>query len=202
MSYRFNLQLTRVECRSEAIGEWGKDEMRVLGFGVTRKGQFFTVAFRSLGSYSTGDVNKSSTIPQTWFEGVLPDDGLEVLLYFWLVEEDSGGVSDSASSLQAEMEQLYRDRVADLLANKFPRDCIPFAAFYRATGAFQTSLQSASEDGINNDELYFPADRVITYEGVNANESHGTLHFERSKNAGHYALDFTFHYQRDLVVIS
>ena len=201
MSYRFQLQLTRVECRYEAIGEWGKDEMRVLGFGVTRKGQFFTVSFRGLGSYSTGDVNKSSSIPQTWFEGVLPDDGLEVLLYFWLVEEDSGGVAGSASSLQAEMEQLYRDRVAEFLANKFPRDCIPFTAFYRAVGAFQTSLQSASEDGINNDELYYPRDFVLTFDGPNANSFHGTRRTEVSKNAGHYALDFAFSYEREQVVL-
>ena len=56
MSHHFTLQLIRVECLSEAIGEWGKDEMNLFGFAISRKGHLFDTGYRSLGSYGDGDV--------------------------------------------------------------------------------------------------------------------------------------------------
>src|SRR5262245_37579778 len=121
MAYRFTVQLTRVECLSEQWHEPGQDEMRVFGFGIARKNPPpFKIGFRSLGGFGSGEVKTTGVVPQTWYEADLPDDGLEVLLYFWLVEEDSGGVHGGAASVETRMLDEYRKHATNLFDAGFP----------------------------------------------------------------------------------
>jgi hypothetical protein len=97
MSFRFDISVTRVECLHEQLNEWGKDEMHLFGFGVSRKGTLFATGYRNLGSYHEGDVKSGSQLAPPLFGADLAADGLEVLFYFWLVEEDGRGVGTPTS---------------------------------------------------------------------------------------------------------
>ena len=156
MSYRFTLQVTRVECLGEAALEWGKDEMHLIGFGVTRKGHVITTGYRGLGSYETGDVNAGGGFPMTLYQAELEDDGLDVVLYLWLIEEDGGGVAGHAAELDAEFRASYLAKATTLNEVSFPRECIPFTAFYKSIPSLESSLEEAATDGLN-DEVFFPA---------------------------------------------
>lgn len=195
MTYHFTLQLTRIECLNEQMHEWGKDEIRAFGFGIGKKSPPpFKVGFRNLGSFEEGDVNPSGNIPQTWYEADFADDGLEVLLYLWLVEEDSGGVSDAASDLETTMMETYRTQATKLFDSGFPRECIPFTAFYRAIPTVQAALSEAATDGINNDELYTPWDLLLRHEGPAGTDFQKDQILQMSKDGGYYQLTLSYGY--------
>jgi len=200
MTFRFKLELTRVECLSEAIGEWGKDEMRLFGFGISRKGHLFATGYRSLGSYHTGDVNQTPAIPMELFERDLEDDGLEVIFFFWLIEEDGGGVRDAARSLKDSFQKSFFDQVETLREAQFPRECIPFTAFYKTILPFADELHDASTRG-NNDEVFFPFDLILRNEptGPSVLNSTRELTLRRSKNAGDYLVTLRISYHQELI---
>jgi hypothetical protein len=200
MTFRFKLELTRVECLNEALNEWGKDEMRLFGFGISRKGHLFATGYRSLGSYHTGDVNKTSAIPMTLFERDLENDGLEVLFFFWLIEEDGGGVRDSAASLEDSFRSSFFDQAATLTEAQFPRECIPFTAFYKTILPFADELHDASTKG-RNDEVFFPFDLVLRNEPTGPSFLNSTreLTLRRSKNLGDYLITLRISYHQELV---
>lgn len=197
MSYRFTLQLIRVECVHEAALEPGKDEMHLLGFGVSRKGHVFATGYRGLGSYSSGNANTGSGFPLTLFQGELEDDGLDALAYLWLVEEDGGGVSAKATQLETEFRASYLAKAASLNDVQFPRDCIPFTAFYKAMPSLEDSLQRASTDGLN-DEVFAPVDFYLKYAsgdaaGLNTSRD---VSFTRSKDLGLYNVYLRYSYHK------
>jgi hypothetical protein len=195
MTYHFTLQLTRIECLNEQMHEPGQDEMRILGFGIGRKTPPpFAIGFRSFGGFHEGDVKTSGVVPQTWFEADLQDDGLEILLYMWLVEEDSGGVRGHASEIETTMQQSYRDHALKLVQSEFPRECIPFTAFYRAIPTVQAAVSEAATDGINNDELYTPWDLLLRHEGASGTDFSKDQILEMSKDGGHYRLTLSYGY--------
>jgi hypothetical protein len=210
MSYRFTLQLTQVKCieSATAMGEWGKTEMRLFGFGISRRGHKFATGFRNLGSYDQGDVAPASVVPQTWFDHELEDDGLEVLLYLWLVEEDSGGVGKSAHALEAKFYELYGRYKEELEAARFPRECTPFIAFYKSVIYLELSMKNAARDGANNDEVCRPFDHLIHYDGPGSLSYGGELHLvtplllstEDGFASGRYDLTLAFHYHRDPIL--
>lgn len=200
MSYRFKLQVTRVQCISEQLNEWGKDEMHLIGFGVNRRGTLFATGYRNLGSYHEGNVKTGSPLPLNLFEGDLQDDGLDVLFYFWLVEEDGGGVRKAANALEAEFRASFLEKATFLTQAQFPRECIPFTAFYKAVIPFESSIQEASTDG-RNDELYVPFDLLLRYEGPSSFQFSKDLPVRRSKNLGDYVVTLHYSYRRDEIVI-
>jgi len=194
--YHFTLRLTRVECLSEQWHEPGQDEMRVFGFGIARKNPPpFKIGFRSLGGFGTGEVKTSGVVPQTWYEADLPDDGLEVLLYAWLVEEDSGGVSEGAADVEATMMASYRDHSTKLFAAGFPRECIPFTAFYRSIPKVQAALSEAATDGINNDELFAPWDLLLRHEGASGTDFEKEQNLQMTKDDALYQVTISYGYQ-------
>lgn len=204
MSQHFTLDITRVECRNEQRFEWGKDEMRLFAFAVSRTGQFFATGYRELGSYGTGDVHSDGIFPMRLVDAQLADDSLEVLFYVWLVEEDGGGVRDSAVALRNQMEQRFRDAESQLAQVGLPRTCIPFTAFYKAALPMQLEIEEAGTKG-RNDEVYSPFELVINRptDGVVAiGPRSGVFALERSKRLGHYRVDFRFTYTPIDVAIS
>lgn len=162
MTFRFKLEVVRVECAREQISEWGKDEMRLFGAGVSRKGSAFTTGVRSLGSYHEGDVRTGSPLPMILFETDLPNDGLEVLFHVWLIEEDGGGIRDSEAAIEATFREAFLEKAEQLGSIGFPRECIPFAAFDKALPAVQARMESARTKG-RNDTLFFPSDRLLKF---------------------------------------
>jgi hypothetical protein len=190
---------------NEQALEWGKDELRLFGFGISRRGSVFATGYRELGSYGTGDVRADGVFPMTLFEAELPEDGLEVLIYLWLVEEDSGGVRAAAPALDAAFREAYRLQALRLRENRFPRDCIPFTAFYRAVLPFQVDLEDAASDGLNDDEVFAPYDLILDRDGFGTpigpgpvGASVGSVReivMERSKDLGHYQVTMRYSYR-------
>lgn len=203
MSYRFTLQVTRVECLGEAALEWGKDEMHLIGFGVTRKGHVITTGYRGLGSYETGDVNAGGGFPMTLHQAELEDDGLDVVLYLWLIEEDGGGVAGHAAELDAEFRASYLAKATTLNEVSFPRECIPFTAFYKSIPSLESSLEEAATDGLN-DEVFFPADLYLRFvpDVVAALDSSGEASFTRAKDLGTYSVYLRYVYHKIQVAIA
>ena len=202
MGQQFSLKVTRMKCLNEQSGEWGKDEMRLFGFAISRTGRLFATGYRNLGSYSSGDDRATGVFPMTLVEGELDPNGLEMLLYLWWIEEDSGGVSGAATALEASFRAAYRREADKLLALNFPRTCIPFTAFYKAVLPFRDEIYEASTNGINNDELYEPFDLLLE----RGNDPLGGLNFSReiklmgSKMLGLYEMTLNCSYEVEPVV--
>lgn len=188
MTQRYKLSLVRVECVNEQLREWGKDEMNILGYGVSRRGTPYATGYRSIGSYGTGDARTTSPLPMTLFEGDLPDDGLDNVLLLWIVEQDGAGVRDRAAELDAQFLSEFAAQAAHLTEIGFPRECIPFTAFYKAAGPMDQRIIKAATKG-RNDEVYSPpVDLFFRHQPHPLAQVTTTLErsFSRSKNLGHY----------------
>ncbi|MCK6445256.1 MAG: hypothetical protein L6Q99_02595 [Planctomycetes bacterium] len=199
MSFRFTLSMTRVQCLNEAVGEWGKDEMNFIGYGVSRKGQPFATGYRSLGSYGSGDVRTTSPLPMLLHQVDLENDGLDVLLYGWLIEQDGGGVRDAAAALDAKFFDDFHARGLELAQSGFPRDCVSFTAFYKTILPLTRDLEAASTRG-RNDEVFLPIDFLLRFESDNTLSFSRDLQFERSKNLGHYRVTLRYGYRNEPVL--
>lgn len=158
MSYRFKLEVPEVRCQISEMFEWGKDEVRLFGFGITRRGRLFATGYRNLGSYDEGEIKTTGEIPQTLFDGEIEDDETDVLIFFWGIEEDGDGVRDSAAALEAEFRASYLDHATQLTELQFPRACIPFHAFFKAGFHFDARIKAAAEGGFpgRTDEVSKP----------------------------------------------
>lgn len=202
MNHRFKLQVIRVQCVHEAALEWGEDELHMIGYGINKKGSLFATGYRNLGSFHEGEVSTTGILPLTLFEGEFPDDGLDVLLFFWFVEEDGGGVGSAAAALETEFRNAYQVQATNLAAVQFPRDCIAYTAFYKAVIPFEKSVLEAATDGLN-DEVYAPCDLLLRYapDGATALKWSKDVTVERSKNLGHYRVTFRYSYSKIPVVI-
>jgi len=203
MSHRFTLQAVRAECIQEQALEWGKDEMRMLAFAVSRKGQFFSTGLRGIGSYGTGDVRTDDPFPMQLIEAVLEDDGLEVLLFVWLVEEDGGGVRQSFAGLENEFRSRFRSEVEQLAGLGFPRDCIPFTAFFKSALTFTPSLEEAGRSG-RDDKVFAPFEIILDKPPQNLGFDAVSKEFLliRAKNVGTYLLTFRFRYEPIPIIVT
>lgn len=197
MSFRFRISVTRVECLHAQVREWGKDEMRLLGFAVSRRGVVFATGYRVLGSFSGGDVREGAVLGPPLLEAELSDDGLEVLFSFWLVEEDGGGVRAAAAALEAELRERFRVEAASLGATAFPRECIPFTAFTKAVLPLGARIEEAATAG-RDDEVYAPVDLVLGHapSGPGATSSTGEVTVTRSRKRGVYDVTLRFRYEK------
>jgi hypothetical protein len=187
MNHHFRLSVVRVQCIHEQLREWGKDEMRLIAYGVGRRGAPYATGYRSLGSYGEGDVRTGGELPLVLFEGELPSDGLDNVLFLWLVEQDGSGVRDAAPSLDAQFMADFSAEAAHLTEIGFPRDCVPFTAFYKAVLPHGDRIEKAGTKG-RNDEVYAPIDLFFRFQvdGPAFLQVDQERVFERSKNLGHY----------------
>lgn len=201
MSFRFSLSMIRVQCLNEAVGEWGKDEMNFIGYGVSRKGKPFATGYRSLGSYHTNDVRTTSPLPMLLHQDELENDSLDVLFYGWLIEEDGGGVREAAAALDAKFLEDFRTRGLELAQSGFPRDCVSFTAFYKTILPLARDLEEAATRG-RNDEVFVPIDFLLRFEGDNTLSFSRDVQFERSKNLGHYRVTLRYGYRDEPVFVA
>jgi hypothetical protein len=202
MTFQFKLEVVRMECVNEQQLEWGNDEMRMLGYGVSRKGHFFSTGYRKLGSYGTGDVKPPGAFPLTLFERELEDDGLEVLFFFWLVEEDGSGVRHSAAELDTEFRKRFFQTAESMTGNQFPRDCIPFLALQGTALPFSGLVENAGTEG-RDDEVYIPVQALFRFEQGSAVLPVVTQDqtFRRSKHLGEYLITLRASYRHIDVII-
>jgi hypothetical protein len=113
-----------------------------------------------------------------------------VLFFFWLVEEDGGGVRDSAAALDADFHTRFIQSAESMTGNQFPRDCIPFLALIRVGLIFTGLVEEAGTAG-RNDEVYAPVEAFLRFEqdGVAllpvVTQDHT---FRRSKRLGDYLI--------------
>lgn len=201
MSYHFTLDVTRVECVSEQLLEWGKDEMHLLGFGVTSSGHIFSTGYLSLGSFASGDTKPPGQLPQRLLERELGDEGSEVLFYGWLIEENGGGVQAAAARIEQEFRAGFEEKAASLIAINFPAACIPFAAFYRAMLPFEPSLRAAATSG-RDDEVHDAFDLAFRFQSQGSAGLSVTreMTLRRSKRRGEYLTTFRWGYRKAPVV--
>lgn len=200
MTYRFKLQLTRVQCVDEQMNEPGRDELRFFGFGVSRGGVLFSTGYRNLGSWSEGDDRSSGIFPMTLFEGDLQNDALDVMTTFWMIEEDTGGVAEHAAELETEFRSTFRDEAQALNAAGFPRECVPFTAFYRALLPFGSSLKSAASSWWNDDDVGLPRDFFFRFQGITVTSDSGQVASTFVVSVGgHYNCFFTYSYHQTVV---
>jgi len=168
MTYHFKLELTRLQMLGGQLNEIGKLEMRLFGLGITRHGTLVLPGFRKLGSYHGGDDRSTGVFPMTLFEADLPDDGLDVALMLWPIEEDSGEFGDNVSKLEEKFEKAYRKQAQTLSAFGFPRGCIPLAAYYRALIPFAGQVKTfATHWWKNDDDVGDPMELFFTRRNQN-----------------------------------
>jgi hypothetical protein len=147
MSKPFTLSVQQVECIAEQYTEPGKDELFLLGFGITKNGQRFTIRPRKLGNFSSGDVSGTG-YPKTLVDIQVPDNEDLVYTCIWLFEQDWGDLADA--DLEAEF-----NRYMDL---NLPSNDTLYDAFIRAMIDIRHDIKSAAKDFLNSDDLL---DRVF-----------------------------------------
>ncbi len=125
-----------------------------------------------------------------------------MLLFLWLVEEDGGGVRGAAAALEAEMRVRFRAEATALTQTAFPRECIPFTAFYKTVLPFSQRVEQAGRAG-RDDQVYPAADLVIgrAPSPLNLPISTGDVTFTKSKHLGHYDVMLRFRYEKIQVAI-
>ena len=147
MSKPFILSVQRVECIAGQYGEPGKDELFLLGFGVTKSGQRFTIRPQKLGDFGSGDVTGTGYL-KTLVDVQVPDSEDLVHTCLWLFEQDWGDLADA--DLEAEF-----NRYMDL---NLPSSDTLYDAFVRAMTDIRRDIKSAAKDFFNSDDVL---DRVF-----------------------------------------
>jgi hypothetical protein len=188
MSKPFKLSLERVHCNSQQAGEWGSDEIYLVGFGISKSGTRFTIKPRSLGSFNRGDTSGSG-YPKSLVDIQVSDSESLVSTCIWLFERDSGGLAGAGNQLEATFNS-FMDKVFPNANLGLSPDARQYYAFGMTMHTMQFSLETEAIQGINADELlmwiyhdHLPVDRL----GINSYE----LNFGFQGAA--YAL--TFRYQ-------
>ena len=152
---RLQIQLTKVECISESFGEWGKDEMTLIGFGITKSGQRFYLQNRNLGSFATGDsVSGGEDYPKLLVDTEVPDgeDGLSICA--WLIERDGGRLSLSTSRDQflSVYETGYQNALAAAAVLDLPAEGRHLYAFAQAMMGMRVFMDARAEQGGDRDD--------------------------------------------------
>jgi hypothetical protein len=111
--------------------------------------------------------------------------------------------NNSAASIEAEFRESYRVQATQLSDAEFPRECIPFTAFYKAILPLQPQIDDASTDG-RNDELYAPVDLLLRFPTDATTPLHATkdITIRRSKHLGDYLVTFRYGYRSEPPVIA
>jgi hypothetical protein len=153
MSKPFTLSLERVHCGSQTWQEWGSDEMYLVGFGISRGGDRFTIKPVSLGSFSAGDTS-SSGYPKSLVDIQVRDDESLVSTCVWLFERDSGDLADAGNQLEADFN-TNMDAYLGLNDNLgLSLDARQYYAFGQAMHSMQFDLQVNAESVWNADDLW------------------------------------------------
>ena len=155
MSRLFELSLVRVECLHEQVGEWGADEMGLLGFGVCARGTLYATGYRDLGPFRLDDVREGAALGPPLISAELAGDALEVRFAFWLIEEDGGGVRGAAPALEQTLREAFR-----AASSRRPREQVPFAAFSEAIAALAPRVARAATVG-RDDEVFDLVERTF-----------------------------------------
>jgi hypothetical protein len=91
-----------------------------------------------------------------------------VAAFFWVIEEDSGGVAGKAKSIEEDFLEACMKQAVTLYDFGSPRGCVPFAAFHRTLVPFSGKLKDAAHVRFrNDDDVGDPREFFFKLEGVN-----------------------------------
>ena len=185
MSKSFNLSLERVHCNSQTALEWGSDEMYLVGFGISKSGDRFTIKPRSLGSFDAGDTS-SSGYPKGLVDIQVPDSESLVSTCIWLFERDSGDVAGAGNELEADFNSSMDFYLAASANLGLSSDARQYFAFGRAMHASQFGLERNSDDLLQ--WIYHDHLPVEHRPGRNSSTYELTYHFQGAS----YTLTFRY----------
>jgi hypothetical protein len=152
MSKPFTLSLERVHCDEAQRGEWGSDEMYLVGFGISKSGDRFTIRPLSLGSFDKGDTSGSG-YPKTLVDIQVADSESLVSTCIWLFERDRGGLASAGNQLDAWFNTHMNDFLADNANLGLSTDARQYYAFAKSMDIMEYSLEIAASDTWNSDDL-------------------------------------------------
>ena len=98
MNQTFTVDLVKMKCFAEQVGEPGSDEVYLIGFGVSGKGQRFYPKIISIGSFSDGDVTSDDYRASLFQETFVIHENV-VATTFIVFERDSGDISESVEKI-------------------------------------------------------------------------------------------------------
>jgi|GEM_PF-6186024 len=195
------IQLAKVECISESFGEWGKDEMTLIGFGITKSGRRFYLQNRALGSFGTGDsASGGENYPKVLVDMEVPEseDGLSICA--WLIERDGGQLSLSTSREQfmSVYETGYQNARAAAEVLDLTTEGRNLFAFAQAMMGMRVFMDArAQQAGDRDDQVYTHVFRNLGTTGLPRIEMNPfTLEFLSEL---HYRLTFQYKMARVLV---
>jgi hypothetical protein len=190
MSKPFTLSLQRVECNQEQFSEPGKDELYLLGFGITPSGKSFVIRPRSLGSFGTGKVTGTDGYPKTLVDIHVPDEEGLVTTCMWLFERDSGDLAHAGHEITEDFFRAMNKHLTNSSVLGLSPDARQYYAFgHSMLDMREPQLAFEAHDGWNSDDImgHFFHDHVAsalplggpqTYEVSPAFDGFYTLTFE------------------------
>jgi hypothetical protein len=155
MGKPLRLILRRVTCTTEVIGEWGKDEMYLLAFGITGGGHRLYVPPTSVGSYGTGDTNRGRFL-KTLIDTTVDNREALLALHLWMFERDSGGLASSAAVLESDFNDAVSDYITLDAPMNLPAASLNFYAFAQSMVDMRFTLQVKAFGLFNSDDLLIP----------------------------------------------
>jgi hypothetical protein len=157
VSKPLRLSLKRVKCQDSQPGEWGKDEMYLVGYGITGRGHSIMIRPASLGSYGTGDVSDQGW---TLVDTQVSDDDNSAAFCIWLFEHDSGHLKDKGAELENDFAREYANGLVSTQASGLPDQSRTFYAFAQAMVNMSLHMMDYASEGLggfaNADDLLTP----------------------------------------------
>jgi hypothetical protein len=154
MSKSLGLSLKRVKCNEEQSGEWGKDEMYLVGYGVTGGGNHITIRPTSLGSYGTGDVRDQGW---TLVDTQVSDGDNSAAFCIWLFEHDDGHLKDKGLALENWFTREYAESLVSVQQSGLPAQSRIFYAFAQAMATISLHMMRYASEGVGRaDDLLRP----------------------------------------------
>jgi hypothetical protein len=190
MAKPFTLSLERVHCDHQTSGEWGSDEMYLVGFGISKGGTRFTIKPVSLGSFEAGDTS-SSGYPKSLVDIRVSDDESLVSTCVWLFERDSGGLANAGSQLEADFNSVMDASLAASANLGLSPDARQYYAFAQTMHSQEFGLEADAEQGWNPDDLldWYYHDHVQVVDPPNFSRAYD-LFF--NFDGGSYTLTFRY----------
>lgn len=105
MNQTFNLDLVKLTCNSEQIGEPGSDEVYLVAFGISGNGQRFAPKIINVGSFSDGDVT-SDDYRASLFSLKLDRNETVIATSFVVFERDFGNIAGSMSKITDDFNRI------------------------------------------------------------------------------------------------
>jgi len=196
------LRLKKVTCVSEQPFEPGKDEMYLLGLGITGGGQRFVIPPTSLGSYETGDVNKGQ-YPKTLVNAPVGDGEGFAEMCLFLFERDRGNLANSGQALAGTYNAAMNSYLNANQVLGLPPESQRLYSFAQSMVNIRSLLETLGNSNSNSDDIM---EHQFRHMPAMLPQPHGVSNngFELvfQKEGASYALQFDYDFRMAPVVVS